>query len=94
MKLLFPKHNYNVLSANSYVHIHVFCERLIYFQDRSVYFEEAKYVELSWEYINRSQTHECVNVGIGTEAAQFPEKECINGIFLAVCWWRKGVASG
>jgi hypothetical protein len=36
-------------------------------------------VDRSWEYINRSQTHE-----IGTEAAEFPEKEYINGIFLAV----------
>jgi hypothetical protein len=26
-----------------------------------------------------------MNVEIGTEAAQFPEKEHINGIFLAVC---------
>ncbi len=26
-----------------------------------------------------------MNVEIGTEAAQFPEKEYINGIFLAVC---------
>jgi hypothetical protein len=26
-----------------------------------------------------------MNVKIGTEAAQFPEKEYINGIFLAVC---------
>jgi hypothetical protein len=25
-----------------------------------------------------------MNVEIGTKAAQFPEKECINGIFLAV----------
>jgi hypothetical protein len=25
-----------------------------------------------------------MNVEIGTEAAQFPEKECTNGIFLAV----------
>jgi hypothetical protein len=32
--------------------------------------------------INRSQTH--ANVEIGTEAAQFPEKEYINGIFVAV----------
>jgi hypothetical protein len=38
-------------------------------------------VDRSWEYINRSQTHEC---GIGTEAAQFLEKEYINGIFVAV----------
>jgi hypothetical protein len=26
-----------------------------------------------------------MNVEIGTEATQFPEKENINGIFLAVC---------
>ncbi len=26
-----------------------------------------------------------MNVDLGTEAAQFPEKEYINGIFLAVC---------
>ncbi len=41
-----------------------------------------KYVDRSWEYINPSQTH--VNVEIWTEAAQFPEKEYINGIFVAV----------
>ncbi len=33
------------------------------------------------KYINRPQTDD---VEIGTEAAQFPEKENINGIFLAV----------
>jgi hypothetical protein len=32
----------------------------------------------SWEYINR------LNVEIGTEAAQFPEKEDLNEIFVAV----------
>jgi hypothetical protein len=40
-----------------------------------------EYVDRSWKYINRSQTHD---VEFGTEAAQFPEKENINGIFLAV----------
>ncbi len=39
-----------------------------------------KYVDQSWEYIKRSQTH----VEIGTEAAQFPEKDYKNGISLAV----------
>jgi hypothetical protein len=33
-------------------------------------------------YIYRSQTH--MHVEIGTAAAQFPEKEYINGIFFAV----------
>jgi hypothetical protein len=35
-----------------------------------------------------------MNVEIGTEAAQFPEKEYINGIFLAVClpiMWCRGL---
>ncbi len=35
------------------------CERFIYFQDRSAYSAAGKYVARSWEYMNRSQTHEC-----------------------------------
>jgi hypothetical protein len=62
------------------------CERFIYFQDRSAYSATGKYVDRSWEYINRSQKHEC---GIGTEATRFPEEEYINGIFLAVWLNRK-----
>jgi hypothetical protein len=41
-------------------------------------------MDQSWDYLNRLQTHE-LNVEIGTEAAQFPEKEYINGIFVVVC---------
>ncbi len=35
--------------------------RFISFQDGPVYSAAAKYVDRSWEYINRSQTHECRN---------------------------------
>ncbi len=38
-------------------------------------------MDRSWEYINRSQTHD---VEIGAEAAQFPEKEYIMGISVTV----------
>jgi hypothetical protein len=41
-------------------------------------------VDRSGVYINCSQTL----VEIGSEAAQFPEKEYINGIFVAVSWDR------
>jgi hypothetical protein len=38
-------------------------------------------VDRFWEYINHSQTHECGN---WSEATQFPGKEYINKIFVAV----------
>jgi hypothetical protein len=45
-----------------YLFLHSYiCKRFIYFQDRSDYFAAGKYVDRSWEYINRSQTHECGN---------------------------------
>jgi hypothetical protein len=35
-----------------------------------------------------------MNVEIGAEAAQFPEKECINGIFVAVHRDKKRISDG
>jgi hypothetical protein len=57
------------------------CERFIYSHNRSAYSAAWKYVDRSWKYINRSQN---MDVEIGTEASQFPEKEYINGILVAV----------
>ncbi len=37
------------------------CERFIYSHNWSAYANAEKYVDRSWEYINRSQTHECGN---------------------------------
>ncbi len=68
---------------SQFLHSYV-CERFIFFQDWSAYSAAGKYVDRSWEYINCSQNE---NVEIGTEAAQFPEKEYVNVIFVAVYLW-------
>jgi hypothetical protein len=51
------------------------CGRFSYSHHRSAYSAAGKYVD----------AHRHMNVEIGTEAAQFPEKEYTNGIFVAVC---------
>ena len=57
---LFPKQYYNVLSPSSYTHISV---RDLYISriGLPILLQENMYVDRSWEYINRSQTHECGN---------------------------------
>jgi hypothetical protein len=40
-------------SVFQFLHSYI-CEKFIYFQDQLVYFSAAKYVDRSWEYINRS----------------------------------------
>ncbi len=80
MKLLFPNQNYNVFLPSSYTHT-VYLWEVFIFPGRSAYSAAGKYVDWSWEYINRSQTHECGNWDWGRT---IPEKEYINGIFPAV----------
>jgi hypothetical protein len=55
MKLLFPKLNYNVMSPCSYTHIFV---RDLYISSIGlpILLQESRYVDRSWEYVNRLQT--------------------------------------
>jgi hypothetical protein len=54
------------------------CEGFIYSQDQSAYFAAVKQVDRSWEYINRSQIHECRNWERGSVVLFW---EYINRIF-------------
>jgi hypothetical protein len=50
------------VSPNFYIHLDsCVCERFIYSHDVLPISAAGKYVDRSWEYINRSQTHECRN---------------------------------
>jgi hypothetical protein len=82
MKLIFPKQNYNVQSPSSYTHISV----------RDLYISRIGLPILlqgnMWTNPgNILVTYRHINVEIGTEAALFPEKEYISGIFPAVWGW-------
>ncbi len=82
MKLLFPKQNYKFLSPNSYTHIPV----------RDLYISTIRLPILlqgnMWtDPVNILIAYRHMNVEIRTKAAQFPEKEYINKIFLAVQYY-------
>jgi hypothetical protein len=72
MKLLFPKHNYNVLYPSSYTHISL----------RDLYISSIGLPILLQGNMWTDPGN--MNVEIGTEATQFPEREYLNGIFIAV----------
>ncbi len=72
----------NTENWNKYFHIYVSCERFtvhIPTIDLPILLQE---ICGSIPGIYKSLTD--INVEIGTEAAQFPEKEYINGVFVAV----------
>jgi hypothetical protein len=58
-KQIFPERN--CASPQSQFPHSCVCERFIYFHNRSAYSAARKYVDRSWEYVDRSQTHECGN---------------------------------
>jgi hypothetical protein len=60
LKLIFPEKEDRGLSPN--FHIHVYVGEYI-FPRWVCLFCWRKYVDRTWEYINRSQTHECGNWG-------------------------------
>ncbi len=78
--LIFKTELYDVLSTSSYTHI-------LYVSVRNLYVSRIDQSILLWTdpgNISIARSH--MNVEIGTEAAQFPEKEHINVILFAVCF--------
>ncbi len=72
----------------------IYCERYIYFQNWSAYSAAGKYVDRSWEYINRSQTHECGNWDWGRAIPRkgihkwdFPCSAYVNVVYFLYFWY-------
>ncbi len=62
LKQIFTEKEYRGLSPNFHIHTSV---SDLYIPGSVCLFCWRKYVDLSWDYINRSQTHECGNWGWG-----------------------------
>ncbi len=81
LKQIFPEKEYRGLSPN--FHIHVSVSDLYNPTIVLPTLLEEIHVDRSWDYINRSQTHECGNWGLGHA---IPRKgiHTVNWIFVAV----------
>ncbi len=64
LKQIIPEKEYRGLSPNFNIHVSV-SELYCIYPRWDCLFCWRKYVDLSWEYINRSQTHKCGNWGWG-----------------------------
>ncbi len=59
-KQIFPGKELRGYSPDSYIHVSV-SDLYMYSSDRSAYSAAGKLVGQAWEFIDRSQTHECGN---------------------------------
>ncbi len=62
------------------------CEWFIYTHDRSAYMPAAKFEDQSWEYINRSQKHECGNWkrGRADSYLRFHKSDLVSSVKLKI----------
>jgi hypothetical protein len=58
-------HKKELRSLSPYFHIHVSVSVCDVSHDQSTYFPAAEYADRSWEYINRTPKHECMNWDCG-----------------------------
>ncbi len=76
-----------IITVSQFLHSYI-CERFIHFPDRSAYPAAEKYVDRSWEYINRSQKHEC---GSWDGGCAIPRKEIRKWDFRCSVLSQRGV---